>query len=96
MRMSKMHAALIPAVALVALGALAAGVWIGWADALWVCWAGLFAVLEGNAIANESEGDTLSERLRAWFRTKTPAGRFGFTVIVVALCSWLIPHILIG
>ena len=94
--MGKVYVALIPAVAFVALVALAAGVWIGLADALWLLWAGLFAVLEGNAIANESEGDTLSERLRGWFRTKTPAGRLGFTVVVVALCSWLIPHILIG
>lgn len=94
--MTKMHAALIPAVALVALVALAAGVWIGWADALWLLWAGLFAVLEGNAIANESGGDTLSERLRAWFRTKTPAGRFGFAAVCVALVAWLIPHIILG
>lgn len=94
--MNKMHAALIPAVALVALVALAAGVWIGWADALWLLWAGLFCALEMNSLLNESEGDTLSERLRAYFRTKTPAGRFGFTVVVVALCAWIIPHILLG
>lgn len=94
--MSKMHAALIPAVILAGLAVLAAGVWSGWADALWLAWALIFAVFEGHAIANEAEGDTLSERLRAWFRTKSPAGRFGFAAVVVALCAWLIPHILIG
>lgn len=85
---------LIPAVAVAGLGVLAAGVTFGWADALWLAWAALFAILEGNAIANETDGDTLSERLRLWFHTKTPAGRFGFAAVIVTLTAWLIPHIL--
>ena len=87
---------LIPAVAVAALAVLAAGATFGWADALWLCWGLLFALFEGNAIANETPGDTLSERLRAWFRTKTPAGRFGVTACVLALLAWLIPHIILG
>lgn len=34
---------LIPAVAVAGLGVLAAGVTFGWADALWLAWAALFA-----------------------------------------------------
>lgn len=92
----RLPVALIPAVALAGLAALTLGTAVSWADALWLAWAALFAILEGNAIANETEGDTLSERLRTWFRTKTKAGRFGFTAVVVALVAWLIPHIILG
>lgn len=94
--MTRLPVALTPALGVVGVAALAAGPTFGWADALWVLWAGIFAVLEANAIANETDGDTLSERLRVWFRTKTPAGRVGFTVVVVALVAWLIPHIILG
>lgn len=85
---------LLPAFAV--LGGVVAAVFrfVGWADAMWVSWLGLFVVFEGHALLTESLGDTLSERTRDWFRTKTPAGRVGFIVFVLALGSWFIPHIL--
>ena len=94
MTRGKMPAALIPAAAIIGFAALAAGPAFGWADALWICWGALFALLEGNAVLNKTEGNTLSERTRAWFRTKTPAGRFGFTALLVTFVAWFIPHIL--
>lgn len=85
---------LLPAFAV--LGGVVAAVFrfAGWADAMWVSWLGLFVVFEAHALLNETLGDTLSERTRDWFRTKTPAGRVGFIVFVLALASWFIPHIL--
>lgn len=92
----KLHVALIPAVALAGLAALALGTAVSWADALWLAWFAIFAIFEGNAIANETEGDTLSERLRVWYRVRTPAGKLGLTATIVALASWLIPHLILG
>ena len=42
--------------------------------AVWLAWLGAFAVIEGYALVSRAQGDTLSERLRAWFRVKRPAG----------------------
>lgn len=94
MSRDKLPVALIPAVGVAAAAALAVGPAFGWADAAWLLWLGLFAVLEGNAIANETEGDTLSEKTRQWMRTKTPAGRFGFLALLGTACTWYAVHIL--
>lgn len=94
MSRDKLPEALIPAVGVLGVAALAAGSAFGWADALWLCWFGLFALLEGNALLNEAEGDTLSEKTRQWMRTKTPAGRFGFLALLGTACTWYAVHIL--
>ena len=65
-------------------------------DVVWLAWLGAFAVIECYALVSRAQGDTLSERLRAWFRVKRPAGRFAFAATVVALAAWLIPHIIGG
>lgn len=65
---------------------------------LWLLLVGLgFTIPEAIAIANKTPGDTLSERTRAWFRTKTRTGRTAFVAFWVALLGvwiWFLPHII--
>lgn len=48
---------------------------------------------EGYAIANRVDGDTLSERLRAWLRTPTRTGRALFLGTWLVLAIWFPLHI---
>ncbi|MBA0054282.1 hypothetical protein E0L36_26555 [Streptomyces sp. AJS327] len=71
----------------------------------WLSWLGLFVVVEGKALLNKRDGDTLSEHVWRWFattKTKTreteqPSGwvrlrRFG----LLAFMGWLTAHFLTG
>ncbi|ATI18704.1 hypothetical protein SEA_DAUDAU_3 [Streptomyces phage Daudau] len=69
---------------------------------LWVGWLAAFAAIEGKALFNKTEGDTLSEHVWKWFATKQgstgkPSGwvrlrRFG----LLAFMAWLSVHFLTG
>jgi AcrR family transcriptional regulator len=55
-----------------------------------------FAVPEFLAIRNKVRGDTLSERLRAWFHVDTPGGGASWLAVWSALAvtlGWLLGHI---
>ena len=71
-----------------------AGMVTGQHDLMWVGWIALFGAMEGNAIVSETEGDTLSERTRVWFGTKSRAGRWGFLAALGLFASWYAVHIL--
>lgn len=61
----------------------------------WV-WGGLLAlgaVVEVIALRTPRKGDTLSERTRAWFRVRTPAGKAVFAAVWVGFASWFLVHI---
>ena len=77
------------------LTAVVGGTWTiaGSSNAIWVTWVGMFIIFEGHGILSEAPGDTLSERLHAWFRLKTPAGRAGFFVVIGTLFAWLAWHL---
>lgn len=51
---------------------------------------------ELRTVFNKELGDTLSERLRVWFRTNTTGGKVVFVVSWLALTAWFVPHILNG
>lgn len=70
-----------------------AGLLTGNPDLAWVAWIALFGAMEANAIRSETEGDTLSERLRVWFVTKTAAGRWGFTAALGVFALAFAAHI---
>lgn len=72
-----------------------AGIWAwqGWASAIWASWAACFIVAEAHGVWSETDGDTLSEQIRIFFRTKTPAGRWAFFVTLGTLFAWLSWHI---
>jgi hypothetical protein len=56
---------------------------------------GAFAV-EMWAVFNKKLGDTLSERVRVWFRTNTRPGKAVFVLAWLGLTAWFIPHIIFG
>lgn len=59
-------------------------------------WGGLvavFGVAEVNGIVSETEGDTLSEQTRAFWRTKTTAGRWAFTILWATFAVTFAGHI---
>ena len=70
------------------------GMVTGQHDLMWVGWLALFGAMEGNAIVNETEGDTLSERTRVWFATKSRAGRWGFLGALGLFATWFAVHII--
>lgn len=75
----------------------------GW-GLLWGLWIGAIAVsftyFEVRAIHDPTTGDTLTENIRSWFRTRerTAAGRLGrvlFLVLMAAFPVWFAVHILV-
>lgn len=63
-------------------------------DLIWFVWLLLFTVAETVGILSRRDGDTLSERTRAWFRTNTSRGRVTFTISWVLFAGWFLWHIL--
>lgn len=62
--------------------------------AAWVAWIATFAAVEGKAVLNKQEGDTLSEHFRKWFRTHTRGGKLAFAVAWLGFSGWFFGHIL--
>lgn len=54
----------------------------------WLAWGLMFAVIEGLALANRDDGDTLSEHVREW---QSWGGSF-VTASILALLGWLAYH----
>lgn len=65
-------------------------------DIIWVTWLLYFAVAEAIGLASRRDGDTLSERVRVWFRTKSRAGHVGFLIAWTVFAIWFLVHILWG
>lgn len=64
-----------------------------------IVWGSLLAVGAGYelyALVNERAGDTLSERVRAWFAVHTRPGRAAFALAWVGFAGWFLWHILGG
>ncbi len=68
----------------------------GWTVA-WLLWLAMFAAIEGPAIFNNRTGDTLSEKVWAWFAVKDkPRGWQLRRFILLAFMAWLAVHFLTG
>lgn len=72
--------------------------------ALWAVWlaavAASFAYFEARALHDPKVGDTLTEAVRGWFRTreKSGRGRLGrvlFLALFTAAPAWWLAHILV-
>lgn len=63
---------------------------------VWGVLLGACAAFEAYAVANHQDGDTLSERLRSWFKVSTHTGRVVFTLAWLGLTAWFISHIIYG
>lgn len=64
-----------------------------WPDVIWGALLLAGACYEIFAIGNRIDGDTLSERLREWLRTRTRTGRAVFVTAWIALAIWFPLHI---
>lgn len=65
---------------------------------LWIGWIGAFAVIEGAALINKDEGDTLSEHVWNWFKVKdekSPRRTFRM-VMLGGFLGWLSIHFMTG
>lgn len=67
----------------------------------WLAWFGAFVFMEGNALANHTNGDTLSETVWRWLRigsARNP-GTVAWTwrsFVLAAFLVWLVPHLMFG
>jgi hypothetical protein len=70
--------------------------WYTWAWLLWLAW---FLAVEGVALANKRDGDTLSEHVWKWFHVRDPRPTWLVVVgrIVLGLfLLWLCLHLVFG
>lgn len=61
-----------------------------------VIWGSVFVLgtaVEVWALRNGKPGDTLSERIRKWFRVDTRTGKVAFTAAWSGFSSWFLVHI---
>ena len=67
----------------------------------WVGWLLLFVVIEGVALVRKERGDTLSEKVWAWFwlqgdKSKLQAWQVVLRVGFIAFWAWLSLHFIFG
>lgn len=62
----------------------------------WGWWVLAFIALETLGLISRTNGDTLSERTRVWFRTDTRLGRSVFGISWAVFAIWFLVHILWG
>lgn len=60
---------------------------------LWIAWGLMFAAIEGAALLNKENGDTLSEHFRKLFKTEGKKGRWAWIISFGIFASWFAVHI---
>lgn len=63
--------------------------------AAWIAWGLMFCAVEGVALANKTEGDTLSEHVWRWFGVtgKNGGGWTWKRYVLLAFLVWLTGHL---
>lgn len=61
---------------------------------LWIAWAAAFFAIELPGVFNKTQGDTLSEHLRALFHTNTKVGRSVWAIVWGLFSALFLAHIL--
>ena len=65
--------------------------------AAWVLWILQFAAIEGAALFNKRDGDTLSEHVWRWFSIKEKGAGWRLRRFsLLAFLAWLVAHFLTG
>lgn len=67
---------------------------MGASDVIWGSVLALGTAIEVWALKNGRPGDTLSERIRAWFRVDTRIGKVVFTGGWLAFATWFLVHVI--
>lgn len=63
----------------------------------WIIWIGMFLAIEGQALLNDREGDTLSEHVWKWFAIKDKPRWYKLRrFALLAFLAWLTTHFLTG
>ncbi len=63
----------------------------------WIAWIGMFFAIEGAALFNKREGDTLSEHVWDWFAVKDkPTGYKWRRGALYTFLAWLTTHFVTG
>jgi hypothetical protein len=62
----------------------------------WIIWIAEFIIIEGTALLNDRDNDTLSEHLRLWFRTDVKIGRTIWLLVSGVFFGWFIVHIAVA
>ncbi|MEU8522846.1 hypothetical protein [Streptomyces sp. NBC_01216] len=65
-------------------------------DLIWAALLALGTAYELLALADTKDGNTLSERVRAWFRVHTRPGRAIFAITWTGFAVWFLVHIALG
>lgn len=65
-------------------------------DYVWSAVIGAGLIYEGYALVSKRDGDTLSERTRSWFKTRTIPGKIAFATTWIAFATWFLFHIIFG
>lgn len=64
---------------------------------LWALWILAFVVIEGAALTNRIDGDTLSAHLTRWFSVRDKGRAYrARRIALLAFLSWLLVHLLSG
>lgn len=67
---------------------------------LWLGWLLIFAVVEGVALANKKQDDTLSEHVWRWFGVLRKGQPDGWTrlrrFVLLSFMTWLLAHFITG
>lgn len=65
--------------------------------AAWIIWLLMFGAIEGAALKNKREGDTLSEHIWKWFSIDNKgSGWRARRAALVGFLAWLVAHMLTG
>ena len=63
----------------------------------WLFWVAMFGAVEGAALVNKREGDTLSEHVWDWFSIQSKgSGWRARRFVLLAFLAWLSAHFLTG
>ncbi len=66
----------------------------------WLIWLAFFALVEGIALANKKQGDTLSEHVWRWFAVLRKGQPDGWTrfrrFALLSFVTWLAAHFITG
>lgn len=70
---------------------------MNWATWIWIALGAIVVLVEGIALLNKKEGDTLSEHVWTWLKVNNKSKRFTvWRFFVLAFMIWLTGHFTFG
>lgn len=70
---------------------------MNWATPIWIAIGAIIMIVEGIALFNKTEGDTLSEHVWNWLKVNDKSKKFtAWRFFVLAFMVWLTGHFVFG